>query len=330
MINLKKELNNIRTELKIEFTTSINIYWKNKIKNITKKDSTKMFPQINTIFRKKSMAEIANLKIPTNSPIIKNAQIDISNMEKDENDNININIPQDKLDIIGTHFASINNRIFNNNRPQLNNIISKKVESFKKQIETEKINNTTICTFDDNNTADDPKIHEYINYFTNSHDLIKRFKKLNNKKSFGLDNIPNIVLKHIPLKLIYNYTIIFNNLLNYSLFPPKWKTAKIVAILKKNKDKSTPASYRPISLLPNINKIFETIINDNISLFCRENNIIPKCQFGFQRNHSTIHALNRITSDINWALNSRKCVGACLIDLEKAFDTIWLEGLVYK
>jgi len=45
MNKLKKlELNNIRTELKIEFTTSINIYWKNKIMNITKKDSTKMFP----------------------------------------------------------------------------------------------------------------------------------------------------------------------------------------------------------------------------------------------------------------------------------------------
>jgi len=151
--------------------------------------------------------------------------------------------------------------------------------------------------FNGNNTADDPKIHEYINYFTNSHDLNKRFKKLNNKKSFGLDNIPNIVLKHISLKLVYNYTIIFNNLLNYSLFPSKWKTAKIVAIIKKNKDKF--ASHRLISLLPNITKIFETIINDNITNFCRENNIIPECQFGFQSNHSTIHALNRLTSNIN-------------------------------
>jgi len=44
--------------------------------------------------------------------------------------------------------------------------------------------------FNDDNTSNDPKSHEYKNYFTN-----KRFKKLNNKKSFGLDNIPNIVLK---------------------------------------------------------------------------------------------------------------------------------------
>jgi len=65
-------------------------------------------------------------------------------MEKDKNDNIIINTLQDKLDIIGTRFASINNRVFNNNRPQLNNIINKKVVILKNQIE--KSNNTTICT----------------------------------------------------------------------------------------------------------------------------------------------------------------------------------------
>jgi len=50
--------------------------------------------------------------------------------------------------------------------------------------------------FNDDNTSDDAKTHEYKNYFTNTYDLSKRFKKLNNEKSFGLDNILNIVLKH--------------------------------------------------------------------------------------------------------------------------------------
>jgi len=40
------------------------------------------------------------------------------------------------------------------------------------------------------------------------------------------------VLKKIPQELIYNYTITFNNLLNYSFFPDEWKTAKVLAILK--------------------------------------------------------------------------------------------------
>jgi len=331
MRNLKKELDIIKTQLKIEFTTSINNYWKNKILNISKKDSAKMFPQINAIFRKKGIAEVATLKIPTDSPILNKVQIDINKLDKDGDGNALINALQDKLDIIGAHFASINNRNFENNRPQLNNIINNEVKSFKEQIETEKDDNATICTFSDNNTANNPTAqNEYKHYFTNTDDLWERFRKLNNKKSFGLDKIPNIVLKHLPQKLIYNYTVIFNNLLNYSWFPHKWKTAKVVAILKKDKNKMSPTSYRPISLLPNISKVFETIINDHITNFCRDNNIIPESQFGFQRNHSTIHALNRLTSDINWALNGKQCLGACLIDLEKAFDSIWLDGLLYK
>ena len=42
-----------------------------------------------------------------------------------------------------------------------------------------------------------------------------------------------------------------------------------------------------------------------------------------------MHAVNTLTSDINKGLNNNLMVGACLIDLEKAFDSLWLDGLIY-
>lgn len=57
---------------------------------------------------------------------------------------------------------------------------------------------------------------------------------------------------------------------------------------------------------------------------------MPENQFGFRFKHSTVHAVNKLTSDICWALNDMKCIGACLIDIEKAFDTVWHEGLLTK
>lgn len=329
---LKKELREIREELKIEFASSISNYWKEKIMAIAKRDACKMFPRINNIFRKKAMAEIGELKVPKDSNLLEPAGIDAGNSD-DTNDieEIIVTKTYDKINLMGAHFASINNRILDNDRPQFNTIVDKENNKFKDRINKEEQNNSTLCDFSNNNLANIPNpVQEYKKYFTTVEELHKRFGRLNNKKSSGLDGIPNIVLKHIPSSMIRNYTILFNNLLNRSYFPEKWKTAKVVPILKKNKNRNFPASYRPISLLPNISKVFEMIVNDILVEYCDANQIIPECQFGFRRKLSTVHALNKLTSDIQWAYNGNKCLGAVLIDLEKAFDTVWLDGLLYK
>ena len=82
--------------------------------------------------------------------------------------------------------------------------------------------------------------------------------------------------------------------------------------------------------MPNIGKVFEVIINKRLVSFCQEKNIIPESQFGFKYKHSCIHAITKLVSDIYWSLNDKHCVGACLIDVEKAFDTVWREALIYK
>ena len=122
----------------------------------------------------------------------------------------------------------------------------------------------------------------------------------------------------------------FNNALNNTCFPKKWKKDKLIASTKKNKDGSSPANLLPISLFPNISKVYEMIINNPLAAFCSKNKVIPENQFGFRHKHSTIHAINKLTSDICWALNAKQRVASCLIDLEKAFDTVWIPGLIYK
>ena len=82
--------------------------------------------------------------------------------------------------------------------------------------------------------------------------------------------------------------------------------------------------------MPNIGKVFEIVINMAINKFCDKNNIIPEYQFGFRHKHSTIHGITKFPSDVCWGLNSGDCVGASLIELEKAFETIWIRGLIFK
>lgn len=148
--------------------------------------------------------------------------------------------------------------------------------------------------------------------------------------SSGLDGIPNIILKNLPEKTMQDYCTLFNNMINNSYFPNIWKKAKVVVIPKKDKDITNPRNLRPISLLPNISKIFEMCINNTISTTCKNNDLISDRQFGFKHKHSTINAINLLVSDINWNWNKKLCTGACLIDMEKAFDTIWIPGLIHK
>ncbi|XP_017796810.1 PREDICTED: uncharacterized protein LOC108578067 [Habropoda laboriosa] len=214
----------------------------------------------------------------------------------------------------------------------LTNIIKQKTDALKQEILLQdKLHNKTICTFDNTNTADNPDEDRIPPDYFSSHTKLKLIlKKLNNKKLSSFDNIPNIVLKNLPLHYTYNYTIIFNNCLNLTYFPTAWKTAKLIAIKKKGKDGSNPVDYRPISLLANISKVFEASINNAISKHCDKNNVIPEMQFGFRHKHSTTHAISKLMSDICWARNADECVGALFIDLQKAFDTVWWEGLFFE
>lgn len=132
------------------------------------------------------------------------------------------------------------------------------------------------------------------------------------------------------MKYIANYTIIFNNLINNTHYPNAWKLAKIIPIYKKGKNLEEAASYRPICLLPNISKVFEALLNTRITKHCDDHKIIPDDQFGFRHQHSTCHAIHRVIKLTIEHLNQHEMVAACLLDMEKAFDSVWIKGLIYK
>ena len=96
--------------------------------------------------------------------------------------------------------------------------------------------NTSLMQFSDENPASDPHWETDIYYFHSPLETLKIFKSISNKKSAGTDDIPNIVLKHLPFKTILDYNILFNNCLNNCYFPKVWKVAKVVPIRKKGKD----------------------------------------------------------------------------------------------
>ena len=80
-----------------------------------------------------------------------------------------------------------------------------------------------------------------------------------------------------------------------------WKISQIILIAKPGKHLTLQSSYRPISLLPCLSKLFEIVLQNKIKCFLDSENAIPNHQFGFREKHGTVEQVDRVTGEI------RKC-----------------------
>lgn len=190
--------------------------------------------------------------------------------------------------------------------------IERKVSKVIKDLESDEIVN---IDSDHSVTTEEVKQH------------IKSFK---NNKAPGFDGVLNIFLKKLPEKAVIFLRNIFNACFKFGIFPSCFKCAKVVAIPKPGKDPRSPSSYRPISLLSSIDKLYEKIILSRLNAFIADNNLINREQFGFRQQHSTVHQIKRMTNYIKTNKRQRLSTGIILLDIEKAFDSIWHNGLIYK
>lgn len=137
----------------------------------------------------------------------------------------------------------------------------------------------------------------------------------------GFDEIPIRIIKILLPIIEVHILFIYNNIITTSKFPNCWKHAKIIPLNKVSQPK-TMSDFRPISILPAISKVFEKILQIQITGFIEHYSLIDKYQSAYRKFHSTSSAVLSISDDILRELNSDKCVIMCLLDFSKAFDTI--------
>lgn len=155
-------------------------------------------------------------------------------------------------------------------------------------------------------------------------------KLLKINKAAGLDKINTRLIKRLPVVAIHLLSLTFSMCINNSYFPDTWKIAKTIPIPKPGKDRRDVTSYRPIALLSCLGKLFERIINSRLYAEMEFLDCIPNTQFGFRRQHSTVHALTFLTSHIKSAFRMGKTTAALYFDVAKAFDSVWHNGLIHK
>jgi Reverse transcriptase (RNA-dependent DNA polymerase)/Endonuclease-reverse transcriptase len=214
------------------------------------------------------------------------------------------------------------------------------------QQKAELLANTLQESFSPNPPKDGEKIHfistglQVANEMSKPNDFkpkkyrpsqIKNFlKKLKRRKAPGPDDIPNEALINLPDSAVKYLTNLINAMLRIGYFPQNWKLAKVLMLPKPGKDHSDPNNYRPISLLSTLSKVAEKAILLRLNRFLHIKKLIRHEQFGFRSQHSTVHQAVRVMDDITAELNKNRPTAMLLIDLQKAFDRVWHDGLIHK
>ena len=117
-------------------------------------------------------------------------------------------------------------------------------------------------------------------------------------KAPGPNGIPNRALKRLSKRAVSILSRDLYAVLRTHHFPQAWKHARVIYIFKPGKDASLSSSYRPISLLVSIGKLFEKILLARMLYVVNERLLLGDEQFGFRPVRSTSLQLARLVEKI--------------------------------
>lgn len=161
----------------------------------------------------------------------------------------------------------------------------------------------------------------YLTPFCSSELLHLIYTKLKNKKSCGVDDIPNFLIRKVIDNIIDPLTYLMNMSFERGCFPSNLKVGKIIPIFKK-KDPTLIENYRPVTVPSVFSKIFEYAFLDRLLSFLNKFNIVTENQHGFRSNKSTTTAMLAFYNQIIEYLEAVECPVGIFCDLSRAFDCV--------
>ena len=124
---------------------------------------------------------------------------------------------------------------------------------------------------------------------------------------------------------------IFNSSWTAGQIPLGWRCASAKFLRKQGKtDYYYPSSYSPISLTSVLGKLMERIVLSRLEAYVEQKRLLDEEQQRFRRFRCTSYAVLKLVQSIREGFGKKESILACFIDLEKAYDSVWREGLMVK
>ncbi|MCG8034442.1 MAG: reverse transcriptase family protein [Candidatus Thiodiazotropha taylori] len=151
--------------------------------------------------------------------------------------------------------------------------------------------------------------------------------KLKNSKSPGHDDILNEYIKLTADIMTPTYVSLFNIILKTGFIPEDWAIGKIRPIYKNKGEVTDPNNYRPITILSCLNKLFTAVLNERLTNFLEDNNLLNENQAGFRKSYATTDHVFSLYALIEIMKIEKKKLFCSFVDFSKAFDSVWRSAL---
>ena len=168
-----------------------------------------------------------------------------------------------------------------------------------------------------------------MSYPIDNHEVVDALGKCGNS-SPGPDGIHYEMIRRLPPPCFQSIVSLFNQSWSMGRLPSSWKKATVIPIPKKGKPPSEPTSYRPISLTSTLCKLFERVIAARLRWFLEKYGLLSSNQAGFRKGRGCSDQIVRLSQDIAASSSKKQMTLGVFLDLEKAFDMVWREGIVAR
>ncbi|KAJ2940455.1 hypothetical protein O0L34_g138 [Tuta absoluta] len=153
-------------------------------------------------------------------------------------------------------------------------------------------------------------------------EMVRTLKSIKKKKSCDINDMSTYVLDYLPPAVISLLLHVINQCVVVGTYPDILKIIKIQPIYKGKGEMDKPKSYRPISLIPIVSKVFEKLLGLRLMNHFTTNKLLNEHQYAYQCGRSTSDAARDVISRVMNHLEGGRQVAAIFCDLSRAFEMV--------
>jgi endonuclease/exonuclease/phosphatase family metal-dependent hydrolase len=159
----------------------------------------------------------------------------------------------------------------------------------------------------------------------------RQIRRLSPYKTYGPDEIPNVVLQKCLGHLSEYLVCLFRGVFTLRTYYTGWQEFTTAVLRKPGKPNyEVPKAYRPIALLCTIPKVLTAIVAESISHLVERDALLPDTHFGGRPGRTTTDAIHYLVGKIKTAWGKKKVASVLFLDVEGAFPNAVTDRLIHN